>query len=148
MSELSFSSATSSPSRHITVLDVYDLASSIKLDLEQIVRQYGQQCVQDLACKVVSALETLEALAKNNERTNSEVTELKTTIERLESERTLRSRDKEHFEKEMMEFEESIKRENQELWEMVKTLESENKLLKSKISSMAEQTVEEKEKEG
>lgn len=49
--------------------------------------------------QVVSALETLEALAKNNDQVNGEVTELKSTIDRLESERLSRNRDKEQFEK-------------------------------------------------
>jgi hypothetical protein len=44
-------------------------------------------------------LETLEALAKNNDRVNTEVTELKSTVDRLENERLSRNRDKEHFEK-------------------------------------------------
>jgi hypothetical protein len=33
-------------------MDVYELAADIKLDLEQIVHLYGQQVVQNLACKV------------------------------------------------------------------------------------------------
>ncbi|KAI6176522.1 hypothetical protein M3Y97_00807300 [Aphelenchoides bicaudatus] len=147
MADVYVSSANSSPSRHITVLDVYDLASSIKIDLDELVRSYGQRCVQDLACKVVSALETLEALAKNNDRVNSEVTELKTTIDRLESERSTRNKDKEHFEKEMVEFEETLKRENDDLWNMVKTLQGEKKQLQEKISTLVDQTAEEEQRE-
>lgn len=121
----------------------------------QIVKNYGQRCVQDLACKVVSALETLEALAKNNDQVNGEVNELKSTIERLEAERLSRNRDKEHFEKvvlsicplecfflflkEMVEFEETLKKENEDLWRITKTLQGEKRQLQEKISQLVEQ---------
>lgn len=60
MADVSYSSTNSSPSRHITVLDVYDLAASIKLDLEGIVKLYGQHSVQDLACKVSHPLNMIK----------------------------------------------------------------------------------------
>ncbi|KAI6225337.1 hypothetical protein M3Y99_01355300 [Aphelenchoides fujianensis] len=132
------SSTHSSPSRHLTVVDVYDLASSIKFDLDSIVRHYGQQCVQDLACKVVSALETLEALAKNNERVNAEISELQKTVDRLQNERLAKLRDKENFEKDMIELEESLKKENDDLWQMVRTLQSEKSVLENKIANLSD----------
>ncbi|KAI6220582.1 hypothetical protein M3Y99_01603800 [Aphelenchoides fujianensis] len=142
------SSTHSSPSRHLTVVDVYDLASSIKFDLDSIVRHYGQQCVQDLACKVVSALETLEALAKNNERVNSEISELQKTVDRLQNERLAKLRDKENFEKDMIELEESLKKENDDLWQMVRTLQSEKSVLENKIANLSDLESEQTEQQG
>ncbi|KAI6214647.1 hypothetical protein M3Y94_00293100 [Aphelenchoides besseyi] len=138
-------STHSSPSRHITVIDVYDLASSIKCDLDLIVRHYGQQCVQDLACKVVSALETLEALAKNNELVNAEIADLQKTIDGLQNERISKNRDKENFERDMIELEESLKRENDDLWQMVRTLQSEKNALQDKIVNLSHRESEETE---
>lgn len=48
----------------------------------------------------------------------------------------------------MVDFEETLKRENQDLWDMVKGLQNEKTQLQDKISTLAEQTVEEKEREG
>lgn len=91
------------------------------------------------------------------------MTELKTTIDRLENERLSRNKDKESLEKvctlrsssinchsiqDMIELEETLKRENDDLWQMVRDLQSEKKQLQERISSLAEQSVEEKEREG
>lgn len=40
--------------------------------------------------KVISALETLESLANNNERENEEILSLQKTVERLENEKQAR----------------------------------------------------------
>jgi uncharacterized protein YlxW (UPF0749 family) len=48
----------------------------------------------------------------------------------------------------MIEFEETLKRENEDLWQMVRSLQSEKKQLQDKISNLTEQSAEEKEREG
>lgn len=45
-------SLSSSPSRHITVVDVYDLAAAIGKDFERLIDQYGTDCVRGLMPKV------------------------------------------------------------------------------------------------
>lgn len=48
----------------------------------------------------------------------------------------------------MVEFEETLKRENDDLWNMVKTLQGEKKQLQEKISTLVDQTAEEEQREG
>lgn len=107
------SSAGSSPSKHITVVDVYELAASINQDFEKIAELNGRDSIQRLVGKVlhlisgnlpvlfqvISALETLEALAKHNDEGNAEILDLQRTVARLEQEKHLRLKDKSIFEK-------------------------------------------------
>ncbi len=41
-----------SPSKHLTVVDVYDLAASIGNDFERIIEQFGSEVVRSLMPKV------------------------------------------------------------------------------------------------
>lgn len=41
-----------SPSRHITVVDVYDLAASIGKDFERIIDEFGNDSVRQIMPKV------------------------------------------------------------------------------------------------
>ncbi len=45
-------SSETSPSRQITVVDVYDLASAIGKDFERLIDQFGTECVRELMPKV------------------------------------------------------------------------------------------------
>uniref|UniRef100_A0A8R1EFC8 RH1 domain-containing protein n=1 Tax=Caenorhabditis japonica TaxID=281687 RepID=A0A8R1EFC8_CAEJA len=58
------------------VVDVYDLAASIGNDFEKLIDNYGNECVRGIMPKVISALETLEALAAGNDRENEEILRL------------------------------------------------------------------------
>ncbi|KJH48959.1 hypothetical protein DICVIV_04929 [Dictyocaulus viviparus] len=125
-----------SPSRHITVVDVYDLAASIGKDFEKIIELHGNDCVRAIMPKVISALETLESLANNNERENEEIVTLQKTVERLEREKHTRHLQTAKFEEELDQVEETYKRDISELRSMVKTLMSENKTLSTTVSSL------------
>ena len=69
---------------------------------------------------MISALETLEALAKHNDREDSEVLDLQKTIEKFEQEKQQRIRDKENLEKDIIDLEENYKKEIDELYKIVK----------------------------
>lgn len=45
-------SPADSPSRHITVVDVYDLAASIGKDFERIIDEFGNDSVRQIMPKV------------------------------------------------------------------------------------------------
>lgn len=49
---MSLSSPTNSPSRHITVVDVYDLAASVGKDFEKLIEQFGDESVRQIMPKV------------------------------------------------------------------------------------------------
>ncbi|MFH4978225.1 hypothetical protein AB6A40_004934 [Gnathostoma spinigerum] len=128
-------SPTGSPSRHITVVDVYDLAAAIGKDFEWLIEQFGNDSVRRLMPKVISALETLEALASNNDRENDEIINLRKTVERLENDKQLRQQDRDKFEAELETVEENYKKEINDLWVMVKNLQQENKHLSSSVTA-------------
>ncbi|VDM80958.1 unnamed protein product, partial [Strongylus vulgaris] len=85
---------------------------------------------------VISALETLESLANNNERENEEILSLQKTVERLEQEKQARQLQTAKFEEELDQVEETYKKDINELRMMVKTLMSENKTLSTTVSSL------------
>uniref|UniRef100_A0A914D989 RILP-like protein n=1 Tax=Acrobeloides nanus TaxID=290746 RepID=A0A914D989_9BILA len=128
-------SPPSSPSRQITVVDVYDLAASIGKDFELLIDQYGKESIHNLMPKVISALETLEAFANVNEKENAQIIDLQKTIECLEKEKQLRMQDKLRLEKDIVEVEESFKKEIDELWSMIRNLQGENKNLKNRLTT-------------
>ncbi|KAK6025973.1 hypothetical protein OSTOST_08111 [Ostertagia ostertagi] len=86
--------------------------------------------------RVISALETLESLANNNERENEEILSLQKTVERLEHEKQARQLQTAKFEEELDQVEETYKKDINELRQMVKALMSENKTLSTTVSSL------------
>uniref|UniRef100_A0A914RCX5 RH1 domain-containing protein n=1 Tax=Parascaris equorum TaxID=6256 RepID=A0A914RCX5_PAREQ len=54
---MSVRSPSQSPSKHITVVDVYDLAASIGKDFERIIDQFGNDSVRQLMPKELEAVE-------------------------------------------------------------------------------------------
>lgn len=81
-------------------------------------------------------METLEAMASNNEKENEQIVDLKKIIERLEMEKENRQKQHAKFEEELDSVEEAYKKDINELRMMVKTLMAENKNLNSTVSSL------------
>ncbi|KAF7639576.1 hypothetical protein Mgra_00000905 [Meloidogyne graminicola] len=131
-------SLSSSPSKQLTVIDVYDLAESINRDFEILVEKFGNESFESIVGKVISALETLEALAKYNDKDNNEIIDLQKSIERFEHEKQQRMKDKELLERDFIELEEGYKKEIEDLCKIIQKLQVENKCMKEKISSGAE----------
>ncbi|CAB3403271.1 unnamed protein product [Caenorhabditis bovis] len=125
-----------SPSKHITVVDVYDLAASIGNDFEKLIDCYGNECVRGIMPKVISALETLESLAATNDRENEEIARLSKAVERLELEKHQRHQQHLKFEEELDQVERTYRKDIDDLQEMVKTLMNENKNLSTTMSSL------------
>lgn len=69
---------------NISVVDVYDIATTIGSELERIIDTHGVDSVTTLLPKVVGALELLEAMAGKNEQENILVQELNDRIAKLE----------------------------------------------------------------
>ncbi|KAI1731700.1 hypothetical protein Ddc_00533 [Ditylenchus destructor] len=131
------STTSSSPSKYITVVDVYDLAESINRDFEQLAEHVGRDPIECIVRKVICALETLEALVKNNDRDNTDIVDLQKTIEKLEHEKIQRIRDKDILEKDVADLEDNYKREIEDLCRRVKNLQTENKSMKRRLSTTA-----------
>lgn len=86
--------------------------------------------------QVISALETLESMANNNDKENEEIHSLQKTVDRLETEKTQRARQGRKLEEEMELIEETYRKDIADLRNMVKALTSENASLSSTVSSL------------
>ncbi|CAH1802472.1 unnamed protein product [Owenia fusiformis] len=110
----------------ITVVDVYDTASSIGKEFERIIDLYGADAVTGLMPKVIRTLEQLEFLANKHEKENADIADLQFTIERLEQQKNSRSEEKTRYEGELEQIEESWRSETKDLLEVVSKLRDEN----------------------
>lgn len=82
----------------ITVVDVYDQAASIGKEFEKMIETFGVESVTELMPKVIKALENLETLAARYERENTEINELRDTIEKLEAEKNEKAQERIRYE--------------------------------------------------
>ncbi|KRY73620.1 Methionine synthase reductase [Trichinella pseudospiralis] len=124
-----------SPSRNVTVVDIYDLAAVIGKDFERLIELFGSENFVSLLPKVISALELLESFASRNERENQEIDRLKCAVERLEAEKRERKEGVLKFQQELEAIEENYKAEIHHSLEMVRKLQDENKRLCQIIES-------------
>lgn len=118
------------------VVDVYDLAASIGNDFEKLIDNYGNECVRGIMPKVISALETLEAMAAGNDRENEEILRLSKAVERLEQEKHQRNQQHLKFEEDLEQVEKTYRKDIDDLQQMVKNLVNENRNLSTTVSSL------------
>lgn len=83
----------------LTVVDVYDIAQEIGREFESLIDAYGTDAITGLMPKVVTALEQMEILAMRNERENTTVDDLRSTIQQLEMDKQDRTEDRIKYEK-------------------------------------------------
>ena len=83
----------------LSVVDVYDLAACIGKEFESIIDRHGPEAVTDLMPKVITCLEHLEFFSNKNAKENTEISELKTTVEKLEQEKSAKAEERAKFEK-------------------------------------------------
>ncbi|PVD31587.1 hypothetical protein C0Q70_07002 [Pomacea canaliculata] len=117
----------------VTVTDVYDQAAGIAREFDKLINNYGNDAVTELMPKVIRALEQLESLATRFERDNDEIAQLRSTVEKLELEKTGKAQERAKFEQEMEQTEENWKTEVRELLTVVGKLQEENKRLKETL---------------
>lgn len=138
-----------SPTHKITVAEVYDFVSQLTTTaFDELTLIIGKEKASAFLFQFLPAFETLEALAGRTEKDRDRIAQLEHTIEEMENERVNRAKRVEEREKEMMDFEDHYGKENKSLWEMVEQLKVEKKTLMDKMELLAEETVEEKEKQG
>ncbi|CAF2882008.1 unnamed protein product [Rotaria sp. Silwood2] len=127
----------SSPMRqqhtNLTVLDVYDEAALIGKDFERIIEAYGTETIRDLVPKVIRILELLELQAAKNEKDADEYIEMKTRIERLETEKNETRELREKFDRELDVVEEQWRKEAENLMALVSKLQDENRRLRDDL---------------
>lgn len=88
-----------SPSRGLSVVDVYDIAAGIGKEFETIIDAYGPQVVTELMPKVINILEHLEALAGKNQKEDAELQELRFAVKQLQQDKSAKAEERERYEK-------------------------------------------------
>ena len=83
---------------NLSVVDVYDIAASVGKDFETIIDSYGPEAVTELMPKVITVLEHLENLAAKNQKENTEISELRFAVEKLQNEKKIRAQQREKYE--------------------------------------------------
>ena len=69
---------------YVTVVDVYEAASDIGRDLEQLAEKYGSDCIDKLVPKICLVLEQLEQSVVRSERETVCRGELQSATEQME----------------------------------------------------------------
>lgn len=127
----------------VTVVDVYDQAAGIGKEFEKLIENYGVDAVTDLMPKVIKALEQLESLAGRYEKESSEISELRYTIDKLETEKQERSQERLRYEEELLQIEDNWQRETKDLLKAVSALQEENKRLQNRLVDTKQAVAEE-----
>ncbi|XP_026822133.1 RILP-like protein homolog isoform X2 [Rhopalosiphum maidis] len=119
----------------LSVVDVYDMAQDIGREFEAIIDAYGTDAITGLMPKVVSALEQMELLAMKNERENTTVDDLRSTIQQLEMDKQERTEDRMKYEKEMEQIEDKWREDYNELLTTVSRLQDDNRKLTESLQA-------------
>ncbi|XP_076452568.1 RILP-like protein 1 isoform X2 [Babylonia areolata] len=117
----------------VTVTDVYDQAAVIAREFDKVINSYGNEAVTELMPKVIRALEQLESLASRFEKDNEEIAQLRSTVQKLESEKAGKAQERAKFEQELEVIEENWQSEVKDLLSVVSKLQEENKRLKESL---------------
>jgi RILP-like protein 1 len=112
-----------------TMGDLYDDASAIGNEIENIIKKYGVDSIKDLMPRIINALELLENFTGRRDKDFDSIVELRTRITQLETEKMNRLNEKDKFERELQEIEDNWKQESLKLIDMVNKLKVENKRL-------------------
>lgn len=91
-------SALDRPAAELTVMDVYDFASVIGQEFEQIIDRFGCECLIGVVPKIVRVLELLEKLVSRGVG-GQEAEELRRELDRLRQERSDRSEQEKRHQK-------------------------------------------------
>ncbi|GAB0095640.1 RILP-like protein homolog [Sergentomyia squamirostris] len=119
----------------VSVMLVYEIASDIGKECEELIDKFGPDSVAKLIPQVINALELLEGLANRNESENSTVQELNDRITQLETEKLEKAEYRKRFEKELETIEDQWKSESRDLVALVSRLQDENKRLATQLHS-------------
>lgn len=127
----------------VSVTDVYDQAAGIGKEFEKLIETYGVAVVTDLMPKVIRTLEQLESLAYRYEKESSEISDLRFTIDKLESEKADKLLERARFEEELVQIEESWQKESKEHLSLIGRLQEDNRQLNLALAETKQAVVEE-----
>eukprot|EP00112_Aurelia_sp_Birch-Aquarium-sp1_P003965 Seg1450.12 transcript_id=Seg1450.12/GoldUCD/mRNA.D3Y31 product="RILP-like protein-like" protein_id=Seg1450.12/GoldUCD/D3Y31 len=122
-----------------TVADVYEHAAKIGQDIEQLIRDYGEDSVEELMPKIVFTLEQLEGLAERKQKDVGTISDLVAEKERLLIECKKEAAIKRQLEEKVDYLEDLMNEDTNNLQKTITMLKQENELLKSEVEELDEE---------
>ncbi|OQV15147.1 hypothetical protein BV898_10661 [Hypsibius exemplaris] len=133
---------------YVNVVDVYEAASDIGRDLEQLAEKYGADAIDKLVPKVCIVLEQLEQSVVRAERQNAFRSELQTATEQMEASLKERNQARLRHETEVTRMFMDWHQEVSELTVTMDALIQENEKLRQRVSERCINTSEEDPSQG
>eukprot|EP00794_Sanderia_malayensis_P014209 gene14209-15692_t len=122
-----------------TVADVYEHAAKIGQDIEHMIRNYGEDSVEQLMPKVVFTLEQLEGLAEKVQKDATTINELNAEKEKLFINCKKEAALKRQLEEKVDYLEDLLNEDTKNLQSTISGLTKENEMLKSEVEQLDEE---------
>jgi len=124
--------------KSLNVIDVYDIASEIGKEFEELIDSHGAEHITCLMQKVISALEHLEDLVQKNDSERTVIDDLKKTIEHLEHEDTKKIEERKKYVSDIEQIEDHYKQETKDYVTTIERLQHENRKLSNSLTAATE----------
>lgn len=113
----------------LTTADVYETASLIGKDMEQIIENFGHDVVMDIMPKIIKVLEQLEVVVGEQEKGCLEIEEMRLHNERLLAEVKREASQRRRLDEELFQYKQTSTREIADLNNILEKLKDENQAL-------------------
>ncbi|XP_073770278.1 RILP-like protein 1 isoform X5 [Danio rerio] len=133
MEEQQLGAALDKSAAELSVMDVYDIAAALGLELERVIERTGAELLSRLVPRVVRVLELLEVLVSRSS-SSPDTDELRLELDRLRLERLERLEKEKKHKKELELVEDVWRGEAQDLLCQISQLQEENKTLLNNLS--------------
>jgi len=124
--------------KSINVIDVYDIASEIGKEFEELIDSHGAEHITSLMQKVISALEHLENLVQKTDSEQTVIEDLKKNIEHLEHEDTKKIEERKKYVSDIEQIEDHYKQETKDYVTTIERLQHENRKLSNSLTAATE----------
>lgn len=115
----------------LTAADVYETASEIGKDIEQIIENFGHNVVMDIMPKIIKVLEQLEVSVGEQEKSCLEMEEMRLQNERLLTEVKKEAGFRRRLDEELFQYKQTSTREITDLNNILEKLKDENQALQA-----------------
>jgi len=122
----------------LNLIDVYDIASDIGKEFEELIDSHGADHITSLMQKVITALEHLEDLVQKNDTERTVIEELRKNIEHLEHEDSKKNEERIRYARDIEQIEDHYKQETKDYVTTIERLQNENRKLSNSLTAATE----------
>lgn len=126
----------------LTAADVYETASLIGKDIEQMIENFGHDVVMDIMPKIIKVLEQLEVIVGEQDKSCLEMEEMRLQNERLLTEVKREAGLRRRLDEELFQYKQTSTREIAELNNILEELNDENQVLRAEEKAQKLETKE------